>query len=129
MANTKFGLGHIQYVGLSKLDKSEQQEIKEIVNSYLKKFKRIADFQRLRLHFKAVHEKKLAKQIPVHQFDGTLVTNKGSFFARASHRNPYHATADLMENLLKQAKHKHPHKEEWKEGFKKPRQVKRGRKT
>lgn len=127
MANPKFEISYIRYAGFSKLDSFERNKVEGIVNLNVEKIKRITPFLGMRLHLKPIHEKEteLARQGHVHQIDGFLRTNKGRFHAVARHRNPYHAVADILKNLLSQVKHKHPHKEEWKEVFKKYRKLKR----
>lgn len=124
MANPKFGISYIRYAGFTRLDAFERKRIESIVNLNIEKIKRITPFLGMRLHLKPLHEKatEVARQGHIHQIDGFLRTNKGRFNAVASHRNPYNAVADILENLLSQVKHKHPHKEEWKEAFKKSRQ-------
>ena len=121
MENPKFEISHINYSGFNKLDKSEIKEIENIVSNNIKQIKRYTNIIALRLHLKILHEKKDAKQMPTHKIDVTLETDKGNFFSTTENRNLYTALNDVLENLLKQLKHKHPRKEEWKESYKSPK--------
>ena len=113
MSAKDFDVGYVRYIGFSKLDSFEKSRIESIVAQHVEKVKKYADFLGLRLHLKLLHENKaVGKQEPINQIDAVLETNKGHFSAIASNRNPYSAVSDVMENLLSQLQHKHPHKEE-----------------
>ena len=117
-------LKEVALAGFNKLDPFELEQIRKIISGYVSKFQK-AGYLGMRLHLKSIHEKATeeAKQGHIHQIDGVLETEHGHFSASAQHRNPYHAIADILENFSQQIKHKHPHKEEWKEAAKTERKL------
>ena len=108
MENFKSKMKSVNYVGFTKLDPYERKEIEDIVNSHMEKINRISTVLGMRLHLKPIHEKdtELARQGHLHQIDGVIETEKGHFNAIATHRNPYHAVAEILKKFLNQLKHR-----------------------
>ena len=109
MENSKSRVNSVRYVGFTKLDVYERKEVEDIVNSHINRMNRITTVFGMRLHLKPIHEKEteLARQGHSHQIDGVIETKKGHFNAIATHRNPYHAVAEILKKFLNQIKHKH----------------------
>lgn len=107
----------ISLAGFSALDPFEFELSKKVISNYVKRIKEISDYQKLKLHLKSVHDKKV--HLHIHFVDAALEVkahgkHKSILGAKAQHRNPYTAISEALDKLLSEIQH-NSHKEEWKE--------------
>lgn len=94
---------NVSLVGFNRFDEIEKDSIREVVLTYIKKIEERIDYDELRLRLKQHQRSKMF----IHEINAELFVNPGVVLsARAAHKNPYKALAQVMTKLINEIRHR-----------------------
>ena len=98
IVNTK----NVSLVGFNKLDKSEQETVKKVMATYIKKIEERIDYNELKIRLKQHQRNKMF----IHEISADLLITPGiNLNAKFTHKNPYKALAQVMIKIINEIKH------------------------
>ena len=92
----------VSLIGFSKLDKSEEEAVRRVMATYIKKIEERTDYNELKIRLKT-HPK--SKSF-IHEIHSQLLITPGrSLSAKITNKNPYKALAQTMIKLINEITH------------------------
>ena len=93
---------NVSLIGLNKFDKSEQEAIKQVMATYIKKIEERTDYDELKVSIKPQQRNKFF----IHEISAELFIDPGTVFsAKFTHKNPYKGIAKVMAKLVTRITH------------------------
>ena len=94
--------GKIALVGFEVLDESEQDIVKKIVESYIKKMSTLGNYQEMKISLRQHKHGKTFK----HEVNALAIFGQGQFESEATEWNLYIALSTVCDRILSELEHK-----------------------
>jgi ribosome-associated translation inhibitor RaiA len=93
---------NVSLVGFKQFDKIEQESVKKVMATYIKKIEERTDYQHLKISLKQHQRNKMF----LHEIKADLLLTPGvTLNAEFTHKNPYKAIAQVMIKIINEINH------------------------
>jgi len=93
---------NVSLIGFGAFDKIEQEAVKKVMSTYIKKIEERTNYNELKIRLKQHQRNKLF----IHEINADLIITPGiSLNAKFEHKNPYKAIAQVMIKLINEISH------------------------
>ena len=93
---------NVSLIGFKQFDKSEQEIVRKVMSTYIKKIEERTDYEELKIRLKQHQRNKMF----IHEIKADLLLTPGvNLNAKFTHKNPYKALAQVMIKIINEITH------------------------